>query len=146
MEAVCGAGRTPEVICHCDWGPYNAVFRGGRLVAMLDWDFAGPGSRLADLAYAAYTWVPMKTADEYRSQGTPEIDQGRRLRLLCDAYDVEDRTAVMPALVARLNGLTEWAEALASAGAPNLDGLLAAFRSASAHVTRHTPQLEAALG
>ena len=134
-----------DVICHCDWGPYNAVFRRGRLLAMLDWDFAGPGSRLADIAYAAYTWIPMKTAHEYRSQGTPDIDQGRRLRLLCDAYGLEDRSDVVPALITRLHGLTEWVEALASAGAPNLDGLLAAFRSASAHITRRTPELEVAL-
>lgn len=134
-----------EVICHCDWGPYNAVFRDGRIVAMIDWDFARPGSRLADIAYAAYTWVPMKSADEYRSQGTPDVEQGRRLRLLCDAYGLDDRAGVVPALATRLRGLTEWVEALASAGAPDLDELLTAFRSASEHVARNAPKLEAAL-
>lgn len=112
---------------------------------MVDWDFAGPGSRLADIAYAAYTWVPMKRPDEYRSQGTPDVDQGRRLRLLCDAYGLDDRAGVVSALATRLLGLTEWVEALARAGAPDLDGLLAAFRSASEHIRRYASELEADL-
>ena len=112
---------------------------------MIDWDFARPGSRLSDIAYAAYTWVPIRSADDYRSQGTPDLDQGPRLRLLCDAYGLDDRAAVVPALATRLLGLTEWVEALASAGTPDLDELLTAFRSASEHVTRHAPEFEAAL-
>jgi hypothetical protein len=46
-----------ELICHNDWSPWNALFRDGRLALMLDWDLAGPGSRLWDLANAAYCWV-----------------------------------------------------------------------------------------
>ena len=44
-----------------------------------------------------------------------------------------------------LLGPIEWVEALASAGAPDLDELLAAFRSAFQHVRRHASTLEAAL-
>src|SRR5207302_8100962 len=39
-----------EVICHNDWAPYNALFDGHRPIAMLDWDSAGPGSRVWDVA------------------------------------------------------------------------------------------------
>ena len=35
------------------------MLRDERLVVMLDWDLAGPGSRLWDIAYAAYTFVPI---------------------------------------------------------------------------------------
>src|SRR5206468_670555 len=35
----------PEVICHSDWAHYNGVWRSGRLIAMIDWDFARSGSR-----------------------------------------------------------------------------------------------------
>lgn len=87
----------------------------------------------------------MKTPAEYRSQGTPDVDQGRRLCLLCDAYGLDDRAAVVPAIATRLVGLTEWVETLAAEGAPDLDGLLTAFRSASQHITRHAPELETAL-
>jgi aminoglycoside phosphotransferase (APT) family kinase protein len=53
------APGTHEVICHNDWSPGNALFRGRLPVAMLDWDSAGPGTRAWDLASAAYWWVPL---------------------------------------------------------------------------------------
>jgi hypothetical protein len=48
-----------EVSCHNDWSPWNALFRGGRLVAMPDWDLPGPGTRFWDVANAAYFWAPL---------------------------------------------------------------------------------------
>jgi hypothetical protein len=109
------SSSTHEVICHNDWGPYNAIFRDDRLVAMVDWDFAQPGTRLADLAYAAYTWVPIQRPEDYAWQGASDTaGQGRRLRLLCDAYGLEDRSGVLPALEDRLTRLADWVETLAS--------------------------------
>jgi len=46
-----------ELICHYDWAPYNALFRCHEPVVMLDWDSAGPGTRLWDLALSAHQWV-----------------------------------------------------------------------------------------
>lgn len=136
----------PEVICHCDWGPYNAIFREGRLVAMVDWDFARPGNRLADLAYAAYTWVPMQRPEDYRWQGAHDVaGQGRRLRLLCDAYGLEDRTGVLPALSDRLSGLIDWVEDLAANGARDLTGLHASFCASAEYLDGRASALEAAL-
>jgi hypothetical protein len=136
----------PEVICHCDWGPYNAIFREERLIAMVDWDFARPGSRLADLAYAAYTWVPMQPAQEYQWQGAHDVaSQGRRLRLLCDAYGLEDRTGVLPALNDRLTGLIDWIEDLAAKGAPGFTGLLQSFRASARYLDARASALDAAL-
>ncbi len=71
-----------EVICHNDWAPGNAVFDGHRPVAMLDWDSAGPGSRAWDLAYSAFTWVPL----DPKSNEPGLKRKGSRLRLFCDAY------------------------------------------------------------
>lgn len=106
-----------EVICHSDWGPYNAIFRDERLYAMVDWDFARPGSRLSDLAYAAYTWIPIQRPHDFAFPGTPDAaDQGRRLRLLCDAYGLADRSGVLPALIDRVDGLADWMEAMAADG------------------------------
>ena len=53
------APASHEIICHNDWSPWNAVYRDRRVAVMVDWDMAGPGSRLWDLANAAYSWVPL---------------------------------------------------------------------------------------
>src|SRR5438874_951264 len=48
-----------ELILHNDWSPWNALFRDGRFALTLDWDLAGPGPRIWDVANAAYCWVPL---------------------------------------------------------------------------------------
>lgn len=40
----------PQQVIHGDFGPGNTLFLGGRLVAVLDFDFAGPDARALDLA------------------------------------------------------------------------------------------------
>lgn len=60
------------LISHNDPNLDNVVFREGRAVALIDFDLAGPGSRLWDLAAAARLWVPLRTEDD--------IDDARRGR------------------------------------------------------------------
>jgi thiamine kinase-like enzyme len=45
-------------------GRWNLVRDGERSV-FIDWDGAGPGSRLWDLGYAAHGFVPLHAAAEY---------------------------------------------------------------------------------
>jgi len=73
--------------------PWNLVRHGDRWV-FIDWDGAGPGSRLWDLAYAAATFVPLCAG------GDPAPDSPR-LRALADGYglDQQQRQA-FPALIA----------------------------------------------
>ena len=78
--------RGGEVVCHHDIFPPNVILRDGLPVALVDWDFAGPASRLYDVASAANFWVPLRPdvqADRWDLAGLP---RGARLRLLCDAY------------------------------------------------------------
>jgi mutator protein MutT len=66
-----------EIICHHDVGWYNAVFCGEVLTGVFDWDVAGPGLPLDDLAFLAWHDVPL---------ATPAPDAARRLRLIARAY------------------------------------------------------------
>jgi aminoglycoside phosphotransferase (APT) family kinase protein len=73
------------VVCHNDLFPENAVFRGGVVVALIDFDMAGPGRPLWDLAIAAEEWAPLHAPGARLS--TPDsLDAVRRLGLLAGAY------------------------------------------------------------
>src|SRR3954471_448027 len=47
-----GAARHDEGICHGDFGPWNVLGRGVEPIGLLDFDFAGPGDRMLDIAGA----------------------------------------------------------------------------------------------
>ena len=47
------------LVSHNDAHPANLVFRGGRAVALIDFDWAGPGSAAWDFAAAARYWAPL---------------------------------------------------------------------------------------
>jgi hypothetical protein len=83
-----------EIICHNDWAPWNALFRERRLAVMLDWDLAGPGSRIWDVANSAYCWVPLLS----ESKGFTIDERARRLRSFCDAYGLSERAPLLGVL------------------------------------------------
>jgi hypothetical protein len=75
---------TTGLVSHNDVYPANFIFRGGRAVALIDFDLAGPGSATWDLAAAARYWCPLR--DE---RDITDARHGRalaRFRLLLDAY------------------------------------------------------------
>jgi len=100
-----GAPPDGEVICHNDIAPYNTIFRDGRPDGLIDWDFAGPGTRLWDIAYAVWRFVPLYNNDECRALGWPVLDRGRRLRRFCDAYGLDDRSQLLDTIDRRQRSL-----------------------------------------
>src|SRR5262249_40427505 len=59
-----------ELICHGDFGPWNVVWDGPTAVGLLDFDFAQPGDRLDDVAYALEYVAPFRDdAHAVRWQG-----------------------------------------------------------------------------
>ncbi len=74
------------VICHNDVCPENVVYRDGRAVALLDFDFAAPGRPLYDLAQLAKMCVPLDTPEDAARLGRGSLDAVARLRVVADAY------------------------------------------------------------
>lgn len=76
------------VLCHNDVFPENAVFRAGRVVALIDLTAAAPGRPLWDLAIAAQEWAPLH-APGARLDHPDDLDGVRRTALLARAYGLE---------------------------------------------------------
>jgi hypothetical protein len=91
--------RPGEVISHGDLGPWNTVYRDGIPVAFIDWDSAGPVGPLADLAAAAWTFVPLAPPEQLAEAGFGPLPAlPARLRTFVDAYGLADRKAILPEL------------------------------------------------
>ncbi len=93
-----------QIICHHDPGAYNWIIQSGHFVAMVDWDMAGPGRPIDDLAFLAWTGVPL-----YRDLGPEET--ARRLDLLVDAYGEWGPLTLLDAVVQRMATACERIEA-----------------------------------
>ena len=68
-----------EIVCHHDPAMYNLAFDGDELVGVFDWDTAGPGHPLDDLAMLAWA-SPLLFPDDDAARMT------HGLRVLADAY------------------------------------------------------------
>ena len=91
--------RPGEIVSHGDLGPWNTVYRDGMPVAFIDWDAAQPIEPLADLADAAWTFVPLAPPEQLAEAGfDPLPDLPVRLRMFVDAYGLTDRKAILPEL------------------------------------------------
>ncbi|MDX6318389.1 MAG: 8-oxo-dGTP diphosphatase [Nocardioidaceae bacterium] len=91
-----GAG---ELLCHNDFAPYNVSVStsatGERLVGVFDWDLAGPATRLEDLAFAAWNWVPMW-------QVLPAATAAYRLEVMAAAYRDVGAEQILDGVVPRI--------------------------------------------
>lgn len=88
-----------EIVSHGDLGPWNTVYRHRTPVAFIDWDAAQPVDPLADLASAAWSFVPLAPRRQLSEAGfDPLPDLPARLRTFVDAYGLTDRQSILPAL------------------------------------------------
>ncbi|BAL91284.1 putative aminoglycoside phosphotransferase [Actinoplanes missouriensis 431] len=91
-----GAWEPGLIIGHNDAAPCNAVWSGERVTGFYGWDFAGPVTVAADLAFTAFAWVPLSAREVAAAEGfTAFADRPRRLRLMLDAYGWRGDTSLI---------------------------------------------------
>lgn len=78
------------LVCHNDVCIENVVFRDGRAVGLLDFDFAAPGRPVWDVAMTARYWVPLLDRVSAEATGRSDLDVFTRLRALVDAYGLDE--------------------------------------------------------
>ncbi|ADG73919.1 aminoglycoside phosphotransferase [Cellulomonas flavigena DSM 20109] len=144
-----------EIVCHHDATMYNMlVAQAGadEVVGVVDWDVAGPGVPLDDLAMLAWSGVPC-----YEDPGVHE--GARRLTLLVGAYARQAATLGLPTptavdvaqhVVTRMASATDRIAAGQAAGDPGMLNLLrvgepARTRAQLAAYRTRLPDLLAAL-
>jgi aminoglycoside phosphotransferase (APT) family kinase protein len=122
-----GRWRPGLIIGHNDAAPYNAVWRNGRLAGFFDWDMAGPVTADWDLAFAAFSWVPLHARHVVEREGfTDFAARPARLRRFLAEYGWTGRTDAFLAVVrdritAHVTGLRE----LAATGEPLFGQMIA---------------------
>lgn len=75
--------ESPNLLCHNDLAPRNLVL-GAHSMVFIDWDGAGPSTRLWDLAYAAQAFAMLAPPNE-------PADAAHRLRCFIDGYRPGDQ-------------------------------------------------------
>ena len=137
-----------EVVCHNDLAPQNTVYRdagaGLRPVAFIDWDIAGPGARIHDLAHVCWQYVGL-------GPGIADATAaGQRMRLICDAYGMADRDRLVDTVLWWQDRCWRGIMAKAEAGEPAMirlrdSGAARSVRREFDWVTRHRAELAAPL-
>jgi hypothetical protein len=82
-----------DVICHNDVCVENVVFRDGRAVGLLDFDFAAPGRPIWDAAMTARMWGPLAHPG-YRRAWPGGLDAVARFGRFANAYGIAADQAV----------------------------------------------------
>jgi len=86
-----------EVACHNDAALYNIVFKDNQPVGLIDFDMAGPGPRIWDIAYTLYTSIPLSSFSpseedravvQYKREDHAAIRR-RRIELFFHSYGMD---------------------------------------------------------
>ncbi len=98
-----GPAEPGEVICHGDFGPWNVVWRDHESVGLLDFDFAEPGDRMLDVAYALEYVAPFCADEEairWRAYAAPP-DRAKRMSIFAESYGLTETSGLVDAVIER---------------------------------------------
>ena len=132
-----------EIVCHHDSAMYNMAFDGDELAGVFDWDVAGPGIPLDDIAIFAWN-----TAVLFPDAPTDEV--AHVLRTIADGYGGIDPHALLDHVITRMTDAANRIAAAQDAGDPGMlrlgtVGEPAATRARLAVLSARLPELHAAL-
>lgn len=112
-----------EVICHNDFAIYNLIFNHKRPIGIIDFDVAGPGPRLWDIAYTLYTCVPLsrvyhsETGETIYYNSLQHADRiNQRVKLFFEYYGEGIDEGFLEMVLLRLEGLCKTVIRKASEG------------------------------
>ncbi|WP_079508755.1 phosphotransferase [Mesobacillus jeotgali] len=101
-----------EVICHNDFAIYNIIFYQMKPVGIIDFDVAGPGPRLWDIAYTLFTCVPLSRFYRSEKDGMVHYNASlharcikERVKLFFDSYGMKMEATYLEMVLLRLEGL-----------------------------------------
>lgn len=139
-----------EIVCHHDAAVYNLAFDGDRLAGVFDWDVAGPGVPLDDLAMFAWNGPVAALRGEHAADETDIHRAARDLAVMATAYGDLAPGAILEQIGRRMTAAAERIEAGQRAGDPGMlrlgqVGEPAATRRRLATFIGHVPALVAAL-
>ncbi|MEV3913366.1 MULTISPECIES: phosphotransferase enzyme family protein [Streptomyces] len=102
-----------DIIVHNDLAPWNLVVADETRWALIDWDAAGPGSLLWDVAYAIHGFIPLSAHPDWQRP-----DAAERLRVFADAYglDESERRRLVPLLGRRTRSMHDFLRDQAAQG------------------------------
>jgi 8-oxo-dGTP diphosphatase len=132
-----------EIVCHHDVGAYNWRVQGDRVTGVVDWDMAGPGRPIEDLAFLAWNTLPL-------AKVIPVPSVTRRLRLMSEAYGGIDPLTIVDAVVPRMTSAGDRIAAGQRAGDPGMLNLAkigepARMRRILQRLEKRLPSIRAAL-
>ena len=113
-----GTGTGDQLVCHGDVGPWNLVWRDGRLVGLIDWEYATVGTRQEDVAYALHYLAPFRDRSYWQDVLGMKTRPRRRHRIgvFAEAYGIAVDDHLVEAVLASQQAGVDLMVSLAAQG------------------------------